>query len=101
MPIMHGPARARCGRIGRAAGRSCFDGDVTTTAADDQLTILDRCDACGAQAYVRVVLPYGELLFCGHHANAHLEKLAAAAICVHDERSRIASDGQAQGAGEA
>lgn len=64
-------------------------------------SILDRCDACGAQAYVRVVLPYGELLFCGHHANAHLEKLAAAAICVHDERSRIASDGQAQGAGEA
>ena len=74
---------------------------MTTTAADDQLTILDRGDACGAQAYVRVVLPYGELLFCGHHANAHLEKLAAAAICVHDERSRIASDGQAQGAGEA
>jgi hypothetical protein len=29
-----------------------------------QLTAMDRCDRCGAQAYVRVLLPSGlELLF--------------------------------------
>ena len=33
------------------------------------LTALDRCDACGAQAYVRVVVVKSqqELMFCGHH----------------------------------
>lgn len=55
------------------------------------MTTLDRCDACGAQAYVRVVMPYGQLLFCGHHANAHLEKLSATALSVQDQRSRINS----------
>jgi hypothetical protein len=55
------------------------------------LTADDRCDACGAQAYVRVVLPYGELFFCGHHANEHLDKLREAAVSIQDERERIAS----------
>ena len=37
-----------------------------------QLTSRDRCDVCGAQAYVRAVLPSGhDLLFCGHHARAN------------------------------
>lgn len=49
----------------------------------------DRCDACGAQAYVRVELPYGELMFCGHHANEHLSKLQEQALRIQDERSRI------------
>jgi hypothetical protein len=55
------------------------------------MTVLDRCDACGAQAYVRVEMPYGVLMFCGHHANAHLEKLASSALSVCDERERINS----------
>lgn len=33
------------------------------------LTALDRCDACGAQAYVQVIGIAGDLLFCGHHYN--------------------------------
>ncbi len=53
------------------------------------LTTADRCDACGAQAYVRVVMPYGELLFCGHHAKKHLTKLQEAAVRVQDERESI------------
>ena len=56
---------------------------------DGAMTALDRCDACGAQAYVRVETLYGVLMFCGHHANAHLEKLAASAVSVRDERERI------------
>ena len=45
---------------------------MTTAVADRTLTTVDRCDRCGAQAYVRVVLGAsgGELLFCGHHARA-------------------------------
>jgi len=35
-----------------------------------ELTTLDRCDRCGAQAYVRATLASsgGRLLFCAHHA---------------------------------
>ncbi|GEL24712.1 hypothetical protein PSU4_36660 [Pseudonocardia sulfidoxydans NBRC 16205] len=40
------------------------------------LTRADRCDACGAAARVRVVLPTSaELLFCGHHARRHAPRL--------------------------
>lgn len=68
----------------------CFDEDVNATMINEKtLTTVDRCDACGAQAYVRAVMPYGELLFCGHHANQHLEKLRAAAVRIQDERANI------------
>lgn len=41
-----------------------------------ELTAADRCDRCGAQAYVRARLADGlELHFCAHHGRAHLEKL--------------------------
>lgn len=40
------------------------------------LTAADRCDRCGAAAKVRVVLNSGgELLFCQHHANEHMDRL--------------------------
>ena len=40
------------------------------------LTALDLCDRCGAQAYVRVLLPnQGELLFCAHHGREHAKAL--------------------------
>jgi len=54
-----------------------------------QLTAADRCDRCGAQAYVRVVLENGELLFCAHHARAHSEKFAQVATEIHDETDRL------------
>ena len=50
----------------------------TPTAPTDfpPLTNADRCDRCGAQAYVRVVLAGGgDLLFCAHHAKVYAEKL--------------------------
>ncbi|HBX81352.1 MAG: hypothetical protein WAV45_01370 [Propionibacteriaceae bacterium] len=56
----------------------------------DQLTSADRCDRCGAQAYLRVTLPSGgELLFCGHHAKAHSEKLQQVALQIHDETAKL------------
>lgn len=39
------------------------------TNSSRQLNAHDRCDRCGAQAYIRAVLSAGgELLFCVHHS---------------------------------
>jgi len=70
---------------------------VTTAVASSAaaLTASDRCDRCGAQAYLRVELGEGaELLFCAHHAREHGEKLRAIAIKVHDETHKL-GDGPA------
>lgn len=57
---------------------------------DRQLDATDRCDRCGAQAYLRVILASGgELLFCAHHARAHQDKLQQVALKIQDETSRI------------
>ncbi len=56
---------------------------------EDTLTAHDRCDSCGAQAYVRVTLETGELLFCAHHGAKYKEKLAATALRWHDESARL------------
>jgi Zn ribbon nucleic-acid-binding protein len=49
---------------------------MTSTLTRPELTAADRCDRCGAAAQVRAVLPSGgELLFCGHHARKHNERL--------------------------
>jgi hypothetical protein len=54
------------------------------------LTAHDRCDRCGAQAYVRATLPGGtELLFCGHHGNAHRPSLLIAGATLHDETDKL------------
>ena len=50
------------------------------------LNATDLCDRCGAQAYVRVVLPgSGELLFCAHHNRQHADALAKVAVEIQDE----------------
>lgn len=49
---------------------------MATTLTRPSLTAADRCDRCGAAAQVRAILPAGgELLFCGHHARKHEDKL--------------------------
>jgi hypothetical protein len=63
--------------------------DVTTTLATSPLQAHDRCDSCGAQAYIRVVLSEGELLFCGHHGRHHEAKLREIAVEWHDETARL------------
>ncbi len=61
-----------------------------TTALASNLTMADRCDRCGAQAYVRARLESGgELLFCAHHGRAHLPKLADVAVEILDESERL------------
>jgi hypothetical protein len=51
---------------------------------------VDRCDRCGARAYVRVVLPNDlELLFCAHHGRQHAAALAKIAVEIRDEFGRL------------
>jgi hypothetical protein len=63
--------------------------DVTTALAPT-LTAADRCDRCGARAYVRARLTSGgELLFCAHHGREHLPKLQDVATNIQDETDRL------------
>ena len=53
------------------------------------LTALDRCDACGSQAYVRVTGVTGSLDLCGHHYKVNEEKLIKFSFETIDERDKL------------
>lgn len=69
------------------------------------LALTDRCDApavvggpngrtgrgaCGAQGFLRAVLPSGsDLVFCAHHGREHEAALAAAGASIRDETGTI------------
>jgi hypothetical protein len=83
------PTKSRPDRKTRQARDE--EGDVTGAIAPTRpLTALDLCDRCGAQAYVRVLLPNsGELLFCAHHGREHAKALAKVAVDIQDETGRL------------
>ncbi|MFN7584164.1 MAG: hypothetical protein ACK5P0_02280, partial [bacterium] len=60
-----------------------------------QLSPIDRCDRCGAEALVRVTGLNGDLLFCGHHYNKVMDnavgydKMMKFAITILDERNKL------------
>ncbi|WP_456696135.1 DUF7455 domain-containing protein [Aeromicrobium sp. P5_D10] len=63
---------------------------TVTTLTAPMLSSLDRCDRCGAQAYVRATLGGGgELMFCAHHARQHEDKLRELSALIHDESERL------------
>jgi hypothetical protein len=65
---------------------------VTTTTADRPLTAADRCDRCGAQAYVRATMASGfDLLLCAHHFHENENKLREIAVVIQDESDRLAA----------
>jgi hypothetical protein len=59
------------------------------------LSANDRCDSCGAQAYVWVKGVTGELMFCGHHYTKIMNDesgknaLENFAFDIVDERSEV------------
>ena len=54
-----------------------------------------RCDRCGAQAYVRVLLhSRQDLLFCAHHYRQHAPALSKVAAGIQDETGRLALGGR-------
>jgi hypothetical protein len=63
----------------------------TMTIMERALTALDRCDRCGSQAYMCATLKSGtELLFCGHHAHEHGDKIRAIpGVAIHDETKKL------------
>lgn len=64
--------------------------ETTQTLTAPELTAADRCDRCGAQAYVRVELSSGaSLQFCGHHWGAHEAALAPKASRIVNELHKL------------
>ena len=39
---------------------------------ESRLTAADRCDSCGAQAYIAAEVNGSELLFCAHHGELRM-----------------------------
>jgi hypothetical protein len=63
---------------------------MTTATAPAQLTATDRCDRCGAQAFVLVRLHSGlDLQFCAHHYAQHASALQPLADQVIDDTRRL------------
>lgn len=66
-----------------------------TTKESYKLTVSDRCDYCGSQAYIMVKGVSGELLFCAHDyvkilsSESGKAKLEAFAFEVIDEREKL------------
>ena len=54
-----------------------------------RLLATDRCDVCQAQAYIRVELASGDLIFCSHHGNEKKAQLEPVALSWHDESSKL------------
>lgn len=64
----------------------------TTVIETTALTAADRCDRCGAKAYIKVVLPSGgELFFCAHHGRQHEDKLRQVALHIQDDTAQLES----------
>ena len=101
LPIGKPPANGSNGFDGeRGAPVRCWTGwrnrpergivsTALATTPRAPLTAADRCDRCGAPAYVRVTLAEGELLFCGHHFRQYDVELRKIALEVHDETGRL------------
>ncbi|WP_229116716.1 DUF7455 domain-containing protein [Actinomyces bovis] len=68
---------------------SVLDSPTPISHTERPLTTADRCDACGAQAYLRVVLASGELLFCAHHGHKNAAALDRVALFIQDESARL------------
>lgn len=65
--------------------------EAFTTLEEITLRIADRCDGCGAQAFVIARSPNNGsvLLFCGHHGAEYMPALAAQGFEVDDRRHLI------------
>lgn len=69
-----------------------YEPPVEDDDCDDQentLTMNDRCDNCGAQAYVQAFFGQSSLLFCAHHYNEYEEKISKIATTIFDKRSDL------------
>ncbi len=63
--------------------------DTNSLIPTQPLTSADRCDSCGAQAYVQVFLEQGDLMFCAHHFKEYEDKLVASSSHIHNESHKL------------
>lgn len=63
--------------------------ELETSTVEYRLTAADRCDSCGAQAYIAAEVNGSELLFCAHHGHKYEAKLRSIASSWHDETARL------------
>jgi hypothetical protein len=54
-----------------------------------ELVVADRCDRCGAQAFIAASKGDYELLFCQHHGNKHKKKLILDGFDILDQTELI------------
>lgn len=57
---------------------------MNATVDSREISAVDRCDSCGAQARVIVTMINGELMFCGHHSREFGSKLTQQAVGIYD-----------------
>jgi hypothetical protein len=62
---------------------------VDSVAKHRALTGFDRCDRCGAEAFVLADFFGSELTFCGHHGREYEEQLVIQGFSISDETHRI------------
>lgn len=60
-----------------------------------QLQAADRCDKCGAQAFVIAKFGAGQLMFCGHHFTQYEIMIREQSYEIVDEREYINEKGGA------
>jgi hypothetical protein len=70
-----------------------LDAPAPTEDQSDTLVVTDRCDNCGAQAFVGIVFKTGDLLLCGHHFAKSEDKIRSLALNIFDERWKLSDKG--------
>jgi hypothetical protein len=78
--------------LGREHTGPWLSNNMTSATLFPVLTAADRCDRCGARAYLRVILRNGELLFCAHHGRTHMPQLDETALDIQDFTDLILTD---------
>lgn len=63
--------------------------DAPIEHVPSRLTSQDRCDACGAQAYIAATVNGSELLYCAHHGRRFAPRLRPLASRWTDETQRL------------
>jgi hypothetical protein len=65
---------------------------METTTLIPALNTADRCDRCGARAYLRAIMRAGDLLFCAHHGREHMARLSIEALDIQDFTDLVLAD---------
>lgn len=63
--------------------------EAIVESPERELRVADRCDRCGAQAFMQAVKGNLDLLFCGHHGKFHRTALEAQHFTVLDSTHKL------------